>query len=75
MGNSGKIKKQIMEELAELRRQNAKLEELENECRQREEELNNVFNLSMDILCIADIDGFFRKIKPDAEEVLGYSQE
>jgi len=75
MEKSGKTKKQLMEELEELRRQNAKLEELENECRQREEELNNVFNLSMDILCIADIDGFFRKINPAAEKVLGYSQE
>lgn len=39
------------------------------------EELNNFFELSLDFLCIADMDGYFVKTNRAWEEVLGYSYE
>ncbi len=36
-------------------------------------ELENYFNLSLDLLCIADTDGYFRKLNPEWEKVLGYN--
>ncbi|WP_303866480.1 PocR ligand-binding domain-containing protein [Acetobacterium wieringae] len=39
------------------------------------EELNNFFELSLDFLCIADMDGYFVKTNRAWEEVLGYTNE
>jgi PAS domain S-box-containing protein len=35
-------------------------------------ELNNFFNLSLDLLCIADTEGNFIKLNPEWSQVLGY---
>jgi diguanylate cyclase (GGDEF)-like protein/PAS domain S-box-containing protein len=39
------------------------------------EELNNFFELNLDFLCIADIDGHFIKINKAWEDALGYTHE
>ena len=45
------------------------------ERQQIEEELNRFFNLSLDIFCIAQTDGYFKRVNPRFEECLGYTQE
>ncbi|MEQ8809304.1 MAG: PAS domain-containing protein, partial [Imperialibacter sp.] len=40
-----------------------------------EEELNNFFELSTDILAIAGMDGFYKKVNPAFSRVLGFSEE
>lgn len=40
-----------------------------------ENELSTFFNSSPDILCIANFDGYFKKINPSASQLLGYSQD
>jgi PAS domain S-box-containing protein len=35
--------------------------------------LNQYFNASLDLFCIADTDGYFRRLNPEWEKTLGYS--
>ncbi len=41
--------------------------------REKTEELNRFFNVALDLLCIADTNGYFRRLNPQWEAVLGYS--
>ena len=43
--------------------------------KQLEQELKQVFDYSQDIICIADFNGYFKKINPVASALLGYSEE
>ncbi len=42
---------------------------------QAERELEGIFNLSLDLLCIAGKDGFFKRVNPAFERTLGYTNE
>ncbi len=45
----------------------------EVELRQKSDELDMYFNFSLDLLCIANVDGLFLRLNPEWENVLGYS--
>jgi PAS domain S-box-containing protein len=51
------------------------LSQSKKEREQAEEEYKNIFNLSMDMVCIADINGHFIKVNPAFTEILGYTEE
>ena len=55
----------------ELRRSVADLSKSFRERRLTEEELDQLFTLSLDMLCIAGFDGFFKRINPAWQKVLG----
>ncbi len=52
-----------------------KRKKMEIALRETNEELNQYFTSSLDLLCIADTDGHFLRLNPEWEIVLGYSIE
>jgi PAS domain S-box-containing protein len=47
----------------------------EKALKHKTEELDQFFNVSMDLLCIANTDGYFLRLNPVWERILGYSRE
>ena len=47
----------------------------ESALRRKTEELDQYFMSSLDLLCIADTDGYFQQLNPEWERTLGYSVE
>jgi PAS domain S-box-containing protein len=43
--------------------------------RQKKEELDQFFNVTLDLLCIAQMDGYFLRLNPAWERILGYTRE
>ncbi len=43
--------------------------------RTAQEELNRFFTLSLDLMCIAGYDGYFKRVNPAWQRVLGYTDE
>ncbi|MDT0650600.1 PAS domain-containing protein, partial [Autumnicola edwardsiae] len=43
--------------------------------RKKEDELNNFFNLSNDLLCIVGLDGYFKRVNPAFTRSLGYTEK
>ncbi len=53
----------------------ASIAQLHGRRKEAEREVENLFTLSADLLCIADLKGYFRRINPAFEEVLGHPPE
>ncbi|MCU0578113.1 MAG: PAS domain S-box protein [Desulfobacterota bacterium] len=43
--------------------------------REKTEELDQFFNVTLDVLCIANTDGYFLRMNPALERILGYTRE
>ncbi|MDA3897792.1 MAG: PAS domain S-box protein, partial [Desulfobacteraceae bacterium] len=60
----------------ELEKRDQELEQVELKRKQTEEELAQIFSISLDMICIADINtSTFIKVNPAFTEILGYSVE
>lgn len=65
-----------MQTYEELEKRIRELEKTVSEYKQSEEEFNQIFSMSLDMLCIADIStATFLKVNPAFTETLGYSEE
>ena len=51
------------------------LSHLGEERRQKEVEINSLFDLSKDLLCVVGSDGYFKRVSQSWTEVLGYSEQ
>lgn len=68
-GKDGLIYKQAMiQDITERK-------EAEEDLKAKTEELDRYFTSNLDLLCIADTDGHFRRLNPEWEKVLGYSRD
>ncbi|MDD1719582.1 MAG: PAS domain S-box protein, partial [Methanoregulaceae archaeon] len=47
--------------------------QVEEALREKTEELDQYFTTSLDLFCIADTDGYFRRLNPEWEKTLGYT--
>ena len=70
-----KLKKELEQELKELKNQNDYLQRLLQEFQQKTEELEDFFNNSTDLLVVRDTNGYFKRVNPAVEKFLGYSAE
>lgn len=75
MKDENKTKKQLINELLELRQRIADLETLKAEYKKATEERDRLFNLSIDMLCVAGFDGYFKQLNPAWEETLGWTKK
>jgi PAS domain S-box-containing protein len=68
------LARQVISQL-ELRRKLADLARAISDRDKTQEELDLLFNLSLDLLCIAGFDGYFKRLNPAWEKALGYTRE
>ena len=59
----------------ELRRELRQLASAISERRRAEDELDHLFHLSLDLICIAGTDGSFKRLNPAWEQTLGFTNE
>ena len=75
MKQIGNTHAQLEKELAILRKRLARLEPLSTRAQQAEQELSGFFAQSLDLLCIAGHDGYFKRLNPAWRRTLGWTLE
>ena len=67
-----KEEEELLHAIAERMGRSLERTRAEQELREKTEELDQYFNTSLDLFCIADMEGYFRRLNPQWETTLGY---
>ena len=67
--------RQLAEELEQRVRDRTALKQIEEALQAKTEEMERFFSLALDLLCIADTDGYFRQLNRRWQATLGYPLE
>ncbi|MCB1232525.1 MAG: PAS domain-containing protein [Verrucomicrobiae bacterium] len=65
----------VSDDTTDLKVSEARLRRAMEEAREASELLEQFFKVSIDLLCVAGMDGYFKRINPAFMETLGYTQE
>ena len=68
-------KERLRKELHALRKRADKLERRLLSERKKAEEYESLFDLSSDLVCLAGLNGFYKRVNPAFERILGYTEE
>lgn len=68
------LERRVKERTAELERANLFLRTVVSERKRAEEDLSRYFTVSLDLMCIAGFDGYFKRLNPAWEKTLGFTQ-
>lgn len=71
---AGKLSKEQMEALA-LLAEEVVSQIVSRKKNKEKDKLENLFNLSIDFICLAGMDGYFKKVNPAFTTILGWSSE
>ncbi|MFA6054442.1 MAG: EAL domain-containing protein [Thermodesulfovibrionales bacterium] len=75
MEDKDKTKKQLINELVELRHRISAIEQLGIRYENAKKERDRFFNFSIDMFSIAGFDGYFKELNPSWEKTLGWTKE
>jgi PAS domain S-box-containing protein len=64
----------LRQAFCDLEDQIAELTATQSALKSKSDELDRYFTYSLDLLCIADVDGYFRRLNPEWERALGYTR-
>ena len=73
--SSSKLEIKLQKELVRLKKENDNLKALFQESEQKRQEFEDFIKNSTDLLVVADGNGYFQRVNPAVEKILGYSAE